>query len=70
MSDLSNLTTIRSNIIATLATESEAPKPSYNVDGEQMDWNGFRKSLMEQLRDINLQIQDTQPYEIHSRGAS
>ncbi len=70
MSDLANLKTIRSNLISELATESANPKPSYNIDGQQVDWSGYRASLVAELREINSQIVDTEPYEIHSRGTT
>lgn len=52
-SDADNLATIRSNILATLASESANPKPSYNINGQNVDWNGYRASLMQQLKGVN-----------------
>lgn len=50
--DSDNLATIQSNILATLATESANPKPSYNINGQSVDWNGYRAALMQQLKDL------------------
>ena len=65
--DAENLATIRSNILSILATESAAPKPSYNVDGQSFDWNGYRASLMTQLANINaMAAAISGPYEVIS----
>ncbi|HEY2250715.1 MAG TPA: hypothetical protein VGH74_06625 [Planctomycetaceae bacterium] len=59
MSDLANLLTRRSNIIAELAamtSTANGGKPSYTIDGQQVDHVAYRKSLYDELRELNLQI--------------
>lgn len=41
-----NLTTIRNNYAASLAAESAAPKPSYTIDGQSVNWDTYRASLL------------------------
>ena len=59
MSDLDNLLTRRSNILAELAamtSTSNGGKPSYTIDGQQVDHVAYRKSLYDELRELNQQI--------------
>ncbi len=48
-----NIATIKSNLLTALATESASPKPSYSIDGQQVDWNGYRASLLKQIADLD-----------------
>ncbi len=59
MSDLDNLLTRRSNVIAELAamtSTANGGKPSYTIDGQQVDHVAYRKSLYDELRELNRQI--------------
>lgn len=51
--DAQNIATIRSNLLTALATESANPKPSYSIDGQSFDWNGYRAAIMKQIADLN-----------------
>ena len=51
--DAQNIATIRSNLLASLATESASPKPSYSIDGQSVDWNGYRKAITQQIKDLD-----------------
>jgi len=51
--DAEQIATIRSNLLAALATESANPKPSYNIDGQQVDWNGYRNAILQQIMTLN-----------------
>jgi hypothetical protein len=51
--DADNIATIRANLLAALATESANPKPSYSVDGQQVDWNGYRTAILGQIAALN-----------------
>jgi hypothetical protein len=74
MSDLDNLLTRRSNVIAELAAMNAAAsggKPSYSIDGQQVDHVAYRKSLYEELAQLNHQIALLQgPCERQSRGVT
>jgi hypothetical protein len=65
--DLENLLTRRSAILAELAAGPS--KPSYTIDGQSVDWNGYRSSLLNELTMLNGQIAAAEgPWEIESRG--
>ena len=51
--DAEQIATIKSNLLAALATESANPKPSYNIDGQQVDWNGYRNAILGQIAALN-----------------
>ncbi|MGE5192810.1 MAG: hypothetical protein ACM3U2_09925 [Deltaproteobacteria bacterium] len=67
MTDLENLLTRRSNVIAELAamnSSASGGKPSYTIDGQAVDHVAYRKSLYEELDLLNRQIAILQgPYE-------
>ena len=66
--DAENLATIRSRLLASLATEASNPKPSYTVGNQSTDYNGWRTSIMQQLTQINELIAVADPYEVEVRG--
>jgi hypothetical protein len=68
-SDLQNLLTQRSNLIAALTASSVNPQPSYNIGGQSVSWNEFRAGINSQLQEINGLIAAAEgPWEIRSRG--
>lgn len=67
--DLQNLTTIRSNLLSKLATISADPKPSYNIDGQSVDYNAYYAALWGQLEQVNKQISTAGgPFEVETLG--
>lgn len=69
-SDLDNVIARRSSILAELAN-FPAGKVSYNIDGQQEDWNGYRRSLLNELTGLNKMIDVLQgPLEIEVRGTT
>jgi len=68
--DLENLNTIRSNILAKLASESSSPKASYSIDGQSVDYNGWYQAMWSQLQQVNKQINSAGgPFEVETIGA-
>lgn len=69
-SDLENLLTRRSNILAELASLSATAsggKPTYSLDGQQVDHTHYRLSLYEELAAIDRQLTSLQgPFEDRS----
>lgn len=65
--DISNLLTRRSNILAELAaltSTASGGKPTYTIDGQTVDHVGYRTSLYQELQFINEQIAIAEgPYE-------
>lgn len=70
--DLENLMTRRSNVLAELAALSGSAsggKPSYSLDGQQVDHTGYRRSLYDELEAIERQLTALQgPFEMRSQG--
>lgn len=63
--DLENLRTRRSTIYSELAALSS--KKTYSIDGQSVDHNAFRKSLLEELAKINELIAAAEgPWEVES----
>lgn len=71
-SDVENLLTRRSNLLAELAALNAAAsggKPSYSLDGQQVDHTAYRMSLYSELEAINRQISALEgPFEVRERG--
>lgn len=74
MSDLDNLLTRRTNVIAELAAmnpTASGGKPSYTIDGQQVDHVAYRQSLYDELNELNRQIANLQgPFEQIERGTT
>lgn len=69
MTDLENLLTRRSAILAELAAGPS--KPNYTVDGQSVAWNEYRRSLLDELTMLNAQIAVAEgPWEIETRGTT
>jgi len=67
---LENLTTARDNIAARLAEITAQPKPSYDVDGQRVEWNEYFRQLNEQLATLTTAINGAGVYEERSIGYS
>jgi hypothetical protein len=72
--DLQNLLTRRSNVIAELAamnSTASGGKPSYSIDGQEVDHVAYRKSLYDELRELNRQIAVLQgPFEVQGQAVT
>jgi len=53
-----NLDTAIANITVTLASITTNPKPTYNVDGEQVQWMEYQQMLIQQLNQLMKSRQD------------
>lgn len=62
------LTTIRSQILERIAEITASPKPTYKIDGQEVDWTAYLQSLRQSADWIEEQIQAQRPFEIVSRG--
>ena len=73
-SNLENLEAIKSNYLTVLAADSVSPQPSYSIDGQSVNRDQWRDSLMAKIKDINdlIQFESTtnEPFEFHTRGFS
>lgn len=67
--DLENLLTIRSNLLASLAEISVNPKPTYSINGQSVSHDQHRQSLLAEVKEINALItQADGPYEVIHEG--
>jgi len=67
--DLENLQTYRTNLLTELA--SVTPARSYSIDGQSVDHNASRRSLLEELRMIEDRIGALQgPFDVNSQGVT
>jgi hypothetical protein len=69
MSDLTDLQEIKSNIIARLKEITAKPKPSYDIEGQEVRWQEYFDSLTKRLKDLNelIALEDG-PYEERTQG--
>lgn len=63
-----NLATIKSNALATLATISADPKPSYSIGDRTISWTEYQEMLMKQVAWCDAQANADSPAEVISYG--
>lgn len=54
----------RDAIIITRLSLIATPKPSYNIDGQEVKWNEYLAVITRQLAALNAEINILQPFEI------
>lgn len=54
--DAQNLITIRSNLLADMATESANPKATYSIDGQSVSWNEWWNTMLESVQKLDALI--------------
>lgn len=64
--DLENMKTARSAYLTELATGNV--KPSYSIDGQSVDWNAYRASLLESIAKLNALIAADEIVEVETLG--
>lgn len=68
--DLENLRTIKSNLISRLAEVTASKKPSYNIDGKNVNWTEYAAMLRQEIANVNELIALESPFEFKSQGFS
>lgn len=66
--DAEQLATIKSQALANLVAITANPKPTYDIDGQEVDWNEYHKMLTAQVKSANELLAAETPFEIHSVG--
>ena len=56
MTYIDDLITSRDNYAALLAAGTHDTQTTYSVDGRSFDWLGYRKHLLEQIKECQIQI--------------
>jgi hypothetical protein len=70
MSDAETIAAIKSQTLARIAEITAQPKPTYQIDGQMIAWNGYL-TLLEQTVDwCNEKLAAEAPIELQSRGYS
>ena len=68
MADSDTISTIKTQTLAIIADLTENPKPSYNIDGQQVSWGSYLEQLWKTVERCNEQLAAESPIEIHSQG--
>jgi hypothetical protein len=66
--DAEQIATIKTQTLAIIATITASPKPSYNIDGQQVSWGDYLKQLQETVAWCDKQAAGETPYEHHTIG--
>ncbi len=68
--DKQQIETIKSQTLASMASITENPKPTYNIDGQQVAWGEYLKQLQSTVAWCNEQLAAETPFEVDSRGTT
>jgi len=68
--DLEQLSTIKSQALAVIAEITATPKPSYQIDGQNISWNEYLAQLRSTVGWCDEKMTDEDPFEFQSRGYS
>lgn len=68
--DLEQIATIKSQSLARIAEITASPKPSYDVDGQKVQWSEYLKQLQDVVAWCDQQTAAGEPFEIVSVGVT
>ncbi len=60
--------TIRKQTLSLIAEITSAPKPSYNIDGQSVNWSDYLEQLQKTVEWCDRMIAAEEPVEIISQG--
>ena len=67
--DAEQLATIKTQTLAIIVTITASPKPTYNIDGQEVEWAEYLAQLQSTIAWVDKQaVQAGGPYEVHSQG--
>jgi hypothetical protein len=61
--DLEQIATIKSQTLARLVEITAQPKPSYDIDGQKVDWATYLKQLQATVAWCEDQLSGAEPFE-------
>ncbi len=62
-------TTIRDNLVLRIGELSASHKPTYEIDGQKVEWGAYLKQLREQLLAAEEMLRKLEgPYEFETQG--
>jgi hypothetical protein len=70
MSDADTIAAIKSQTLAVLAEITANPKPTYQIDGQMVAWNGYLTLLQQTVDWCNEKLAGEAPFEVRSQGYS
>ena len=70
MSDTDHLRTILSQTLSLIEQVTTEPKPSYILDGQQVEWSVYLVRLRETADWCRRQLAADEPVEVRSRGGT
>lgn len=65
---LEPIRTIKQQTLARIAELTGQPKPSYQIDGQQVAWSEYLKQLRATVDWCNRVLAGAQPFEVRSQG--
>ncbi len=66
--DAEQVATIKSQTLAVIVTITANPKPSYNIDGQEVLWGDYLKKLQATVAWCDAQLAGETPLEQHTIG--
>lgn len=67
-SDREQIETIKTQALAQLADLRANPKPTYQIDGQQVSWESYAESLQRTVDWCDAKLSGYDPFEIASQG--
>ena len=68
MADADTIATIKTQTLARIEEITAQPKPSYNIDGQQVAWSAYLAQLQKVVEWCNQQLAGEEVFEIHTLG--
>ncbi len=68
--DAEQIATIKTQTLAQIAEITAEPKPSYNIDGQKIDWGDYLGQLQKTVDWCNEKLAGEEPFEFRSQGYS
>ncbi|MFZ5828750.1 MAG: hypothetical protein ACOY3P_01615 [Planctomycetota bacterium] len=66
--DLEQIAAIKAQTLARIVELTQQPKPSYQVDGQQVDWASYLARLEQTVDWCDRKLEQSRPVELHSRA--
>ena len=68
MTDLTQVQLIKTQTLSVLVEITASPKPSYNIDGQQVRWGQYLAQLQSTVKWADEQINSEDPFEIQTQA--
>jgi len=68
--DAEQLQTIKSQTLALIAELTASPKPTYEIDGQEVSWGDYLARLQATVDWCERKLAGEEPFEIRSQGTT